>query len=220
MGLLDELQNRLLRAIVERLSVVFKPFKKLVDIVLRFFHNVKTLIPKSIQFGAELKDEIVAWKKFNESIPFRTGVVNLPKAIEQTQALIDELVSAYHAVLSVADLVRSKFRELGGGNPTADAEEAIADIEQGGFKNILDKFPKLAKGAEKALAWVGLVADVLENLIELNDELLLILKAARDIRVEVETGSTIFLSQRNRRQIVPLREGGSIKIRVGSLHSE
>jgi hypothetical protein len=84
---------------------------------------------------------------------------------------------------------------------------------------LLEKFPRLAKGLEKVLGFVALLADALESISSGIDDLQAILDTITAIREEVETGSTVFLQQKNSRKSLALRDGGSIKIRVGNLHS-
>lgn len=222
MGLLDQLEARFLQPIIDAIKRWLGPFGKLVDLVSQFFEKVKKLVPDTFQLGKDIYAEIQAWKKFKEDIHFRTGVVSLPAAIEQTQALIDEIVNAWHVALALIQKLKDKAFRAGEADPAVEAEEAATELEQGGgsISKLLAKFPKLAKGLEKIVAWLAIVVTVLDDMIEVVGDLKTLLQTITDIREEIETGKTVFLSQTNRRQIVHLDDGTSMKIRVGSLHPE
>jgi hypothetical protein len=218
-GLLQDAIDRFLAPILARVKVALGPFGKLIDFVQHFFDRIKQIIPKGRQLSGEIFTEVVEWKRFKEAIPFRTGVISLPAAISQTQDLIDQLVAAWHAVLGLARKLRDKALRGGEGDPVQEAEEAFADIEKSGVQGILERFPRLAKGFEKILAWLAIVITILDDLIEVTDDLLSIVAACRAIREEVETGSTVFLSQKNKRRTVTTTDGEKLVLRVGNLHS-
>lgn len=212
---LIDLFNPLLNAIKRALG----PFGKLWDIITRFWTAVTTVIPKAQALASLIIGEVTAWKQFKEAIPFRTGVINVKSAVEGTKDLAQELIDAWHAVVELVQTVKSKVTDLTGGDPSAAARSAVEEIENSSFRDIISKFPRLVRGLEKILAWVGLVAEVLEDFITFVDDLTTIVNALVDLRNEIETGSTVFLQQKNARRTVQLKKGGSIKIRVGNLHS-
>ena len=195
------------------------PFGRLFGLVKNFFTSIGTAVSKSKATGALIYGEIQAWKQFQEAIPYRTGVVNIPAAVDATRDLLDEVINGWHSVVDLVAASREALAQSGGGSAAEEAEQAIADIEESGLKGLLTKFPGLAKAGEKLIGAIGLVLDLINVFERFVDDLNGIVVAAKDIREEVESASTIFLQQKNPRKKVKLAEGGSINIRLGSLHS-
>jgi uncharacterized phage infection (PIP) family protein YhgE len=207
----------LLSPIVEALKKAFAPFGKMLDLIGKFWTNLQTLGSRVQHLYQSILAEILAWRSFKEDISFRTRVINVKSAIDKTQDFIDQLKLAWGAVKELIQNLKGKFETAG--DPVGDAKAAVDDIEASGFKGLLEKFPKLARGLEKVLGFVALLADALESISSGIDDLQAILDTITAIREEIETGSTIFLQQRNARKTVKLADGSSIKIRVGNLHS-
>ena len=212
--------GKLLEPLISAVKSALGPFGKAFDIIAHFWKNLQLTWTKALALTRLVRDEIEAWKTFKEAVPFRTGVISIPAAIEKTQDLIREVLLAWHAIVNLANQIRSKFEEMGASDPAADAREAIADIEKSGFRDILSKFPQLLKGAERLLVWLGVIVEWVGLFQELTDDFTEIVRAEKAIREEVETGSTVFLSQANRRKVVTLEDGTKMKIRLGNLHAE
>jgi hypothetical protein len=132
--------------------------------------------------------------------------------------LVNEVKEAW---ASIQDLAKS-FKETvkGGGDPQAEAEEVAADLGDlsNAGESLLKKLPKLSRGLEKLLGVVSLIVEAVITWSSAIDDLQSIVDAIRDVRIEVETGDTLFLSQKNKRRVVQLEDGSSIKIRLGNLH--
>lgn len=212
MALID-LFNPLLDAVKRALG----PFGKLFDLIGKFWTNLTSLGSRVQRLYLSILAEIQAWRTFKEDISFRTRVINVKSAIEKTGEFIDQFKAAWSAVKDLVENLKGKFQTAG--DPVGDAKAAVDDIEASGFKGILEKFPKLAKGLEKVLGFVALLADALESISSGIDDLQAILDTITALREEIETGSTVFLQQKNARRYVKLKDGGSIKIRVGNLHA-
>ena len=214
MGLLE----RLIAPLLDKLKQVFAPFRKVLDLVARFVHNVANLRNDVQSLASLVVSEIDAWKNFKENIAFRTRVINVRSAIEHIGDFWDEIRGAWAAVVDLWEQLRETVSETGGGNPEAEARAAIEDIEASGFSGILRKLPKLGKVFEKALGIIALVADGLEQMVTFVADMTTIVNALRDIRLAVETGEQLFLKQSNARRIETLADGTKIKIRLGKLH--
>jgi hypothetical protein len=189
----------------------------LFDLLGKFWTNITHLWENIEKLVQSILSEINAWRNFKEEIAFKYRVVSLPAAIDKSRQLLDQIISAKDAVIDLWNQLKGKFEATG--NPTEEAEQAIQDIEASGFKAILEKFPKLVKGAEKVLGFVAIVADALESIIAAVQDLQAIVDVCRSLREEIETANTIFLSQSNRRKIIRLEDGTTMKIRLGNLHS-
>jgi len=217
MSLLSDALDRLLQPIIDKIQKALGPFGKLFDLIGKFWDNLTNLGSKIQELVNLVLAEIEAWKNFRENITFRTRVISLPAAIDHIQQFWDEIMNAWHAVLDLIKNLKGKFETTG--DPAGEAEEAIKDIEGSGFKTILEKFPKLAKGLEKVLGFVAIIVDALESIISGVDDLLTVVKALRDIRINIETADAIFLKNSNPRKTIKLDDGTTMKIRVGNLHS-
>ena len=220
MGLLGDLEQRFIQPIIDRVLKALGPFGKAFELIKKVFTGFKASFEKGLELTQEIVSEINEWKNFKEAVPVRTGVISLPRAIDKSQELLDQIKSAWDSIVDLAKQIK-KQAQAQQSDPAADAEEAIADIESSGGKgiqNLLEKFPKLAKGLEKVLGFLAVIAGVLETLQATIDDLKNIVDAIKGIREEIETGSTIFLSQKNPRKTLKLDDGSSIKIRVGNLH--
>lgn len=213
MALFDSLLNPILDAVKRLLG----PFGKLFDLLSHFWTNVKNLTGDTKTLVQSVITEVDAWRNFKENTSFKNRLVSLPIAYEQTKEFILQIPEAWRAIVDLVNNIKGKFDA--GGNPTEEAEQAVADIEKSGFSGILKQFPKFAKGFEKVLGFVALAADALESIISGIHDLQTIVDTLRGIREEVEDQSTIFLKQNNPRRLVKLADGGTIKIRVGNLHS-
>ena len=213
MALLDVF-NPILNAIKRALG----PFGKLFDLIGRFFTGFRDSFKKAVDLAFEIKNEISEWQNFREAIPVRTGVISLPKAIDQTEKLFEQIRAAWQAIV---DLAKEIQKQASGQqeSPTEEAEQAVKDIEGSGVRGLLEKFPKLAKGLERVLGFLAIAVGVIESIQKAIDDITAIVDAIKGIREEIETGSTIFLSQKNPRKTVKLEDGSSFKIRVGNLHS-
>jgi len=206
--------NPILNAIKRALG----PFGKLFDLIGRFFTGFRDSFKKAVDLAFEIKNEISEWQNFREAIPVRTGVISLPKAIDQTEKLFEQIRAAWQAIV---DLAKEIQKQASGQqeSPTEEAEQAVKDIEGSGVRGLLEKFPKLAKGLERVLGFLAIAVGVIESIQKAIDDITAIVDAIKGIREEIETGSTIFLSQKNPRKTVKLEDGSSFKIRVGNLHS-
>ena len=179
--------------------------------------HVTTLLSRIQTLVDSIKGEVSAFKNWREDVRIRSRVISIPAAVDQTKDLINELRDAYQAVI---DIVQGIKEQLNAKSAEADAEEMASELGELGDvgESLLKRLPKLSKGLEKALGAITLVVEMVIFWSNIVDELQKIVDAIRDLREEVESGSTIFLSQKRKRKTVKLADGGSIKIRLGNLH--
>jgi hypothetical protein len=216
MSLIGDIIDRLLAPLFEKIKQIFAPFGKAFNLVGRFWDQLTTILTRTQSLVELVVSEVGEWRNFRENVAFRTKLVSIPAAIEHVQDFIAEVRAAWSAVVDLVNQLKGKFETTG--NPTEEAEEAIADIQNSGFKTIIEKFPKLFKGLEKLLGALAILLDAFESISAGIDDLTAIVNALRDLRIDVESGGPLFLQQSNRRKSLRLREGGSIRIRVGKLH--
>ena len=216
MSLIGDLLDRALEPILAKIKSALGPFGKAFDLVGKFWTNLKTIGQRTRTLINTILSEIDAWRNFKENIAFRTRVISVGAAINHIQDFIDEVRAAWQSVIDIVAEIRSKLEPAG--NPTEEAEQAIEDIEQSGIRDILAKFPKLLKGAEKILGFLAILIDAFESVSNVIDDLNRILTAAKDLRELVESGGPIFLSQTNKRRVEHLDDGTRVVFRVGNLH--
>jgi len=216
-ALLDSIKASLFKLAEDLLSRLLGPvFRQLVDKVLTFIDHVQNIFETTQEIIDTVKGEVDEWKNFRENIKIKSRVVNIPKAYDRTKDLIVGFKSAW---ASIVDIIREFKSKLGTADPAADAAEASADIEEGGTGTLLKRLPALARGLEKILGVATLIVDALESIVSVLEDLRTLVNEAKAIREEIESLESIFLQQGNSRRTVKLRGGGSMRIRVGNLHS-
>lgn len=218
MGLIDQIIQRLLQPLIDRVKRWLGPFGRLLDEFVNGYRHLVSLRDRANKLVRSVISEIDAWRTFHQNFAWRTRVINLRAAYDQTRELLDEFVAAGHAVRDLwLDLERTI---KGAPEPEELSEEVAGAIESPeGIEGLARLFPKLAKVGEKILGVVAIVVQGLEGLSDAVDDIQGIVDTARALREEIEFGSTIFLQQGNRRRVVRTVDGDSIKIRLGNLHS-
>jgi|SRR5215813_5087861 len=216
MSLIGDALDRLLAPIIDKVKSAFAPFGRAFNLVGQFWDKLTTIGSRTREIFDLVESEISEWRNFKENVAFRTKLISLPAAIDHAQDFIEQVREAWAAVLDIVKSVKGKFETTG--NPTEEAEEAISDIENSGFKTLVEKFPKLFKGLEKVLGFLAILLDAFESISNGLDDVLTILRALQTFREDLETGGPLFLKQSNPRKIVHLDDGTRVSFRVGNLH--
>jgi len=203
-------------AIFDAIKRFLGPFGKLLDKLKESYDHVVGILDA----GEKLKDSIISeidgWKNFKQDIRFSQRVVQIESAIKKTRDLIEGIPAAWRSIVDLVKQVKQSITQET--NPVEEAEAATADIEEGGIKTLLQKFPKLAKGLERALGVLAIVVQTLETLRSIIDDVQTVVDEISRLRKEIEKLDTIFLSQTNKRKTLKLVNGKTIRIRVGNLH--
>jgi len=216
--MLRNLLERLLRPIIDRLKAWLGPFGHLIDEVINGYSKLLTVVSRGQDLISSTIDEVSAWRSFRTNFAWRTRVINLKTAYERTADLVQMF---REAAAAIRDLWLDLQRTIKGApEPEELTQEAQAAIESPeGIEGLARLFPRLAKLGEKLLGGVLIVIQGLEGLSDAIDDLQAILDAVTALREELETGSTIFLQQNNRRRSVKTEHGEVINLRIGKLHS-
>lgn len=217
MALIQDIIDRLLQPIFDKIKQVFAPFAKLVDFIFHFWTKLKETGTKINSLIALVLSEVSEWRNFRENLAFRTKVTNASVLIEGVQEFWAQMVAAWNSIQDLVREIKGKFAGAGE-DPAQEVREAIKDVEESGFKNILSKFPRVLKGAEKLLGFVAILLDAMTTILAAIDDLTTIVEALKAIRVDIETGGPLFLKQSNPRKTIRLADGGTMKIRIGNLH--
>lgn len=223
MGLIQEIENRLLDLLGRLFAPVIEPLTKLWNIIKGFFTALIDVIPETIKLVQDIISEVQAWRHFRQGISFKTGVVNLQSVKDHVEDLVGEMVTAWR---SLVDLFTSGFKM-----PLKSVQEAVDAVDEVvvGFEQVFGKIglregikrlgAVLEKAGGKVFEVLALIQAIAEEALKVVRELQSIVDATRDVRTTFQTGEGLFLKQTNPRKVVQLSDGGTIKIRVGNLHS-
>lgn len=222
MGLLQQLEEKLLDVIKRLFAPVINPLKKFWNILKSFATALVTVIPETVSLVKLIISEVAAWKNFKKGINFKTGVINLRSARTRIEDLISEILDAWAAL---RDLFTDGFKiPIKSVNEMAEAAEEVATAFEDffgkfGLREFLAKLgPTLEKAGGKVFEVLQLLEGAAEALLRVVHQISTIVTALKDIRETFQTGEGLFLSQSNLRKTVRLEDGSAFRIRVGSLH--
>jgi methyl-accepting chemotaxis protein len=222
-SILDRLLSPIIAAIEAFLSPILKPLKQLADTFTQVFTKVPETVGKAQDTVNEIFDIYDEIKNFTLQPAWRNRVVSVPRAIEN----IKRLAAVPQEILNVVkDLIKQVKESFG----KFDERELAQDIEGIGEADIaesseaISKFfgklgPKLAKIFEKILGVAAVILQVLQNVEQTIDDIKTVVDDLKEVLDDLNHLDGIFLPQNNPRRILQLEDGGSIKIRVGNLHS-
>jgi len=187
---LDQLFNLLLQK--------FPVLQKLLDLGKKIIEHFTGTLQAGIHLFESFKSEIDAFKNFKEDFRFKQRVVNVERAITKIRDLIQGLFDAWKSIISLIKNLSFKL-ETGGAAEVAEAATGIG----------------LPIAVVNGIVIIVEVLDTIRNVI---DSFQTIVDEITRVREFIEKGDTIFLQQRNKRKVIQLEDGRSIKIRVGKLH--
>lgn len=213
MALLDFLNPS---AIFDAVKRVLGPFGKLIDKLKETYDHVVGILDAAEKLKDSIVGEVSGWKAFKQDVRFAQRVVQIESAIQKTRDLVQGIPAAWRSIVDLVKQFKQTITQET--NPVEEAEAAAQDVEEGGIKTLLTKFPKLARALEKALGVLAIVIQTLETLRSMIDDVQTVVDELRALRLEIEKLDTIFLSQSNKRKVLKLADGSSIRIRVGKLH--
>jgi len=177
-----------------------KDVVNLVKNIITVFTKVKDLFSQVTTLVQSGKDEIDGWKHFKEDIRLKSRVVNLETAFQKTRDLVEGIPASWHAVLDLFSQIKSALAK----DVAEEEGAALLAVETAGL-------------SEVAVA-IAIIYQVLSFVESVVSDLQTILDEAKRLRLEVEKLDTVFLQQDNKRKVVKLAGGKTIKIRLGKLH--
>jgi hypothetical protein len=187
--------DELFQILLKRFPVI----RKLLDLGQKIVSHFTGTLDAGIKLVASFESELAAFKNFREDFRLKSRVVNLERAITKTRELVQGLFDSWRAVLDIIKNITTKL-EIGGVAEIAEAATGIG----------------LPVALVNAIVLIVEVLDTIRNVI---DDLQTIIDEITRIRLAIEKADTIFLSQSNKRKSIPLADGGSIRVRLGKLHS-
>jgi len=176
----------------------FPILKKLLDLAQKIIKHFTGVTDAAIKLFDSFQAEVAAFKNFREDFRLKNRVVNVERAITKIHDLIQGLFDAWRAIVSLFKNLTLKV-EAGGAAEVAEAATGIG----------------LPIAVVNAIVVIVEILDTVANII---DSAQTVLDEITRLREFIETGDTIFLQQRNKRKVIKLDDGSTIKIRLGKLH--
>jgi hypothetical protein len=176
----------------------FPVLQQLLDLAKKIIEHFTGVFQAGVDLFNSAQSEFEAWKHFKEDVRFKQRVIVVEQALKKVKDFTDELISAWKEILSLIKNAGIKL-ETGGAAEIAEAATGIG----------------LPIAIVNAIVLVVEVLDTVRNLIDTAQNIVNVIK---DVR-EFLQGDFLFLQQKNTRKVLKLESGGSIKIRVGNLHS-
>lgn len=208
MGLLDFIE----RKIIELLSPLLGPLRPLFTLFIRFRDNTIGILGAAQTLVSDVKTEYDQIKNFELRPAWKNRIISVPVAIQNIKDLAQVPSICADAFRDLVNQLRTKLQPA---SFELDDLEGIEDL-----RGILGKLGgRLAAGFEKLLGAVALIIDALVTIRATITDLQTIVDQIRTVREDLENLDGVFLQQKNPRRIEHLSDGGSIKIRVGNLHS-
>jgi hypothetical protein len=176
----------------------FPVLQQLFDLGKKIISHFTGVFQAGVDLFNSAQSEFESWKHFKEDVRFKQRVIVVEQALKKVKQFTDELISAWKEILSLIKSAGVKL-ETGGAAEIAEAATGIG----------------LPIAIVNAIVIVVEVLDTIRNLIDTAQNIVNVIK---DVR-EFLQGDFLFLQQRNTRKVLKLESGGSIKVRVGNLHS-
>jgi hypothetical protein len=200
-GILDRLVASLgIEDLFNFLLKKFPALQKLLNLGQKLIEHFTGIFGAGVHLFESFQSEVQAFKNFREDFRFKSRVVNVERAITKIRDLIQGLIDAWRVIVRLFKGLSFKL-ETGGAAEVAEAATGIG----------------LPIAVVNALVIIVEVLDTVRNII---DSFQIVIDEITRLREFIETGDTIFLQQHNKRKVVRLQNGKTIKIRIGKLHSQ
>lgn len=207
MALFGWLENQ----VIQLLSPFLGPLRPLIAIVTKFKDNTTGLLSSGVTLGNSLVRIYGKLVNFTFQPKIASRVINLPKLQQHAADLAAAPGKIIHSIEDLWSQLKNKV------DPAAFDVEELEGLED--LRAIFTKLgSRLAAAFEKVLGWVTLLVDALVTIRSSIDDIQTICDAVEEIIDDIANLEGLFLSQKNPRKTLQLADGGSIKIRVGSLH--
>jgi hypothetical protein len=206
-GLFDWFESQL----VQLLRPVLGPIRPLVQIFFKFKDSTFGILTAGqhlVDSTAQTYGKIL---HFQTQPAFRTRVISVPRVADNLEALAQAPQQIIKAFEDLFAQLKNKI------DPAAFDFEELEGLED--LRGIIGKLgSKFAAAFEKVLGFVTLLVDALVTIRAAIDDLQAIVDSVSTIVDDLSNLEGLFLPQSNPRKTEQLSNGGSIKIRVGSLH--
>jgi hypothetical protein len=199
--------------IVGPVSRLITSIRQTIDTATHIFDVVKETVDDAIAIYEEVKN-------FELKPHWKIRALSAPEAIDHIKELAQAPTKIFIAVKDLVGRIRDSFRAFK--TPLAEAEAAA--VEAGALEgNIFKLFPRLASLVGRAITRIlGFAALIVQLVIDVDNavaDIHTIVRGLRGIITSLNHLDVVFLQQNNKRRIVRLEDGSTMKIRLGKLHS-
>jgi hypothetical protein len=197
-NLLERLLNALgLDRLLEIFLDHFPAIRRLFDLGKRIIGHFTGVFSAAVELFNSAQTEFESWSHFREDIRFSNRVIQVEHALTKVERFWHSLRHAWTEILRI---IRNAGTELETGG-AAEIAEAATGVG-------------LPIALVNAIVLIVEILDTVRNMIDTAQDIVNVVTGVRQFL----QGDLIFLPQRNPRRTEQLRDGGSIKIRVGNLH--
>jgi len=192
MSLIGDLVNRALSALAPTLMRVYNHIRQAIEKIVHLKSTLESMFGKIDNIIQGVEHEIREIEHFQFNPHWNTRVISVPRAIEQTQQLIQVPRQIADSIKDIVSLVKDKLNT---------PEELEPDEMESDLEHIAGK---LGKGCEKILGWITLIVDAVLTVDQALDDLNTIVDGLRQIREEIEHLDSLFLPQSSTKKTVDI----------------
>jgi hypothetical protein len=194
-------------------SRLMTSIRQTIDTAVHIFDVMKQIVDNIVQTYEEIKD-------FEIKPNWKIRVLSAPEAIDNVKELAKVPTRIFIAVRDLVTRVKDSISAFK--SPAAEAEAVVA--EAGSVEGFaLRLFPRLAslvgKFITRILAIAGLIVQLVIDVDNAIADIKTITDGLRETVQSLNRLNVVFLKQTNPRKTVTLKDGSTMKIRVGHLHS-
>jgi hypothetical protein len=204
MGLLSSLASSIVGKIAGKvesaLSALLQPlisqFSDVIKVVTHIYDFTLGIVDDATKLFNSITDEIDQITHFKFVAQWNNRVISVPRVFKNIQELIAIPGKIVDAITNLIKDIGTKFRGAAGA-------EAVEEV---------------IPGVGQVIGVVTIVSQVLVTVKDAVSQLQTVVDAITTVRKDVTNLDAIFLPNQNPRKTEKLADGGTIKIRVGSLH--
>jgi hypothetical protein len=200
-------------------SIVVGPLRSVLISIRTALDTVTHIWETSLDTANLLRQAYEELRDFDLDPHWKIRAISAPQALDQIKTLGQVPARLFIAVRDLVQRVKAATATFK--SPVAEATAAVeeAGALEGGFLRI---FPRLAallgRAATRLLAAVGLVVQLTIDVANAVNDIHTIAGQLHEAIQGLNRLDAVFLQQRNKRRIVELADGTTMKIRIGHLH--
>jgi hypothetical protein len=205
MGLLQTIGQSLVSGIAAKIeaaiAALLKPlisqFADTIKVVTHIYDYTLGIVDDGTKLFDSITNEIDQITHFKFVAQWKNRVISVPKVFDNIQQLIAIPGKIVEAIKNLIADIGTKFKGAG-------AAEAVEEV---------------IPGVGQVIGVVTIISQVLVTIKDALAQLQTVVDAITTVRKDITNLDVLFLPNQNPRKNLELADGGSIKIRVGKLHS-
>jgi hypothetical protein len=178
------------------IQAIIDEVKRIIDVIIHIRDYTVGVVEDVTALIEEVTSEVDKIRNFKFQPAWKNRVISVPRVIDNVKQLIALPGIVIGAVKDLISNIRTRIS-------ATEAAEAVEEV---------------IPGLGQAAGIVTLICEILIIIKGTVADLKTIVDAVQTVRKDIEDLDLIFLPNRNPRKVEQLSAGGSIKIRVGSLH--